>query len=541
MEVITNPIGTVPMQQPQPPYYVYNYATNLESITEEKIYEMIEKVLIKFEKNKEEEKDVAKNDILKYSHFDISISEVKPLNPTLSMCKVSLYYEGFNRNSSFISHDVAQALNDTIGGVPIVGIFSNETEDFGDHGVRPKYNNEGKFIGTEIITKPYGFTPLDAPIFTEIRLDNDGVEREYYCTYGVIWTGKYPEASRILEGKNNHSMELDPTTFEGKMVTKNGKKCFEITTANFLALCILGENVEPCFEGGKFEGIETDFSLIKKELQDMMASLKDYQYGGDVMGQKGQKIRNFAVATDEVRTQIYKQLDEGFNYYCIVKINIGNNMNSVVVVSWDEDYNDKYYRFNFSVAQDIVVVDLESKVEVFILDVTEEEKATLSVTNMALGGNIVEEKTIETSAVTEQVTNVEFTKVIEEKDAAIAQKEIELAELREFKMQAERKEKQTLIDKYFMLTEADKKDCVDNIDKYSYTEIEAKLAIQLVNSKPDLFSVTAPAVREESTIATETNANNSQTAPNFALNDVAIGNNTPKATSWTEALAAREA
>ena len=85
-----------------------------------------------------------------------------------------------------------------------------------------------------------------------------------------------------------------------------------------------------------------------------------------------------------------------------------------------------------------------------------------------------------------------------------------------------------------------KKDCIDNIDKYSYTEIEAKLAIQLVNSKPDLFSVT-PAAREENTIATETNANNSQTAPNFALNDVAIGNNTPKVTSWTEALAAREA
>ena len=146
----------------------------------------------------------------------------------------------------------------------------------------------------------------------------------------------------------------------------------------------------------------------------------------------------------------------------------------------------------------------------------------------------------ETSAVTEPVTNVEFTKTIEEKDAAIAQKEIELAELREFKMQAERKEKQTLLDKYFMLTEADKKDCIDNIDKYSYTEIEAKLAIQLVNSKPDLFSVT-PAAREENTIATETNANNSQTAPNFALNDVAIGNNTPKVTSWTEALAAREA
>lgn len=367
------------------------------------------------------------------------------------------------------------------------------------------------------------------------------MEREYYCTYGVLWTGAYPESERVLEGKNGHSMELDPKTFKGTFTTKNGKKCFAVSEASFLALCILGENVEPCFEGGKFEGIdvETDFSLIKKEFQEMMTSLKNYQYnGGDVMDKRN--IRNFAVAIDDMRSQLYKQLDEKFNYYCIAKINIGDVMNSVVIVSWDHGYNDEYYRFDFSVMQDIVTVDLESMVRVYILDVTEEEKATLSVTNMSLGGNIVDKETtkVEATVATEPVVNIEFTKAIEEKDATISQQSTELAELREYKLAVERKEKQTLIDKYTMIADDDKKEYLTNIDKYTLADIEAKLAVQLVNSKPELFSVATSVTKVELEPVVETTE--PQAAPNFALNDVAIGNNVPKATSWMDALVARE-
>lgn len=129
--VITPMIPLQYVTQPQP---YYNYAMGTE-ITEEKLYDMIEKVLNKFELATKEKVVVEDNEenITKLRHFNISVSDVKPLNSTLSMCKVSLYYEGQNRNSVYIDHDVAQALNETIGGIPIVGVFSNETEDFGDH------------------------------------------------------------------------------------------------------------------------------------------------------------------------------------------------------------------------------------------------------------------------------------------------------------------------------------------------------------------------------------------------------------------------
>ena len=53
----------------------------------------------------------------------------------------------------------------------------------------------------------------------------------------------------------------------------------------------------------------------------------------------------------------------------------------------------------------------------------------------------------------------------------------EAKSLREFKLMAERKQKQEMIDSFYMLSDSDKKDIVDHIDSYSLDEIEAKLSV----------------------------------------------------------------
>lgn len=40
-----------------------------------------------------------------------------------------------------------------------------------------------------------------------------------------------------------------------------------------------------------------------------------------------------------------------------------------------------------------------------------------------------------------------------------------------------------MIDSFYMLSDADKKDCIDNIDTYSVDDIEAKLSIICVRNK----------------------------------------------------------
>lgn len=62
--------------------------------------------------------------------------------------------------------------------------------------------------------------------------------------------------------------------------------------------------------------------------------------------------------------------------------------------------------------------------------------------------------------------------------------ETQLNQLNEFKLEVERKEKQAMInDTFYMLSEEDKKDVVENIDTYSLADIEAKLSILCVRNK----------------------------------------------------------
>jgi len=57
------------------------------------------------------------------------------------------------------------------------------------------------------------------------------------------------------------------------------------------------------------------------------------------------------------------------------------------------------------------------------------------------------------------------------------------AELVEFKNSIETEKKKELINSFYMLSDDDKKDCLDNIATYSYDEIEAKLSIICVRNK----------------------------------------------------------
>lgn len=58
-----------------------------------------------------------------------------------------------------------------------------------------------------------------------------------------------------------------------------------------------------------------------------------------------------------------------------------------------------------------------------------------------------------------------------------------VSELMSFKAAAERKDKQAMIDSFYMLADVDKEDVQQNIDTYSLDEIEAKLSIICVRNK----------------------------------------------------------
>lgn len=197
----------------------------------------------------------------------IDFSTEQKISPLISKYKVRVFYTGENRNGSYISKEVGEKLAGRIAGIPVVGAFDSVKNDFTDHyGVYHGAVADGGATGASasvyIAPTAYGFVPTDAVPFYETHLDKDGVTREYLATEVYLWTGRYPELKVLAENQNNQSMELDPKTVNGQWTNVNGRELYEITDAEFLGLCILGKDVEPCFEGA---GLETMFSSHEEE------------------------------------------------------------------------------------------------------------------------------------------------------------------------------------------------------------------------------------------------------------------------------------
>ena len=216
------------------------------------------------------------------------------INPLISQCEIKVFYVGENRNHTIITKEVASEMAKTLRGTPIVGYYNENKGDYEGHEERITIDNEG--IKFECLTKPYGFVAPDAKIWFQkfLEYDDSGqqIEREYLMTTGYLWTGQFEEAQAILNEGRPESMELDEETLKGKW-TKNSKTnidFFIINDAIFSKLCILGEDVEPCFEGADITSpnISAQFTKsaddnFRNTLYTMMQELRYALEGGQKM------------------------------------------------------------------------------------------------------------------------------------------------------------------------------------------------------------------------------------------------------------------
>lgn len=93
---------------------------------------------------------------------------------------------------------------------------------------------------------------------------------------------------------------------------------------------------------------------------------------------------------------------------------------------------------------------------------------------------------------------IQYNSLSEEKtalEATITEKDQLIAELTNFKVAAERKDKQAMIDSFYMLNDEDKADVIANIDTYSLDDIEAKLSIICVRNKVSFSDDKEPSVQ----------------------------------------------
>lgn len=331
----------------------------------------------------------------KMLEFPISIyGQIEKVNDVLTKARCRIFYKLGNRNGTFITDQFAEELISTLHYVPVKGIY--EQNDYTDHG---SSRTEGRI---------YGIVPENNNFAWESSLDEDGVERLYACSDVYLFTALYPEASEIV-GKSL-SMELYEPSMQYHMSVINGIKYAVFDHGSFLGLQVLGDNVEPCFEGASF------FSL-QQTLEDAVQKIKEFSN----MGGKSEMPKiNFKLSDDQKHDYIWSLLNEEYNEE-------GGWVVSYAVCDIYDDYalafnygTGNFERVYYTKNDENNEVSLADKVVVYIVDVTEKERDTLD-TLRRLNGDTYE-------LVSENLTNadtnasncVEFSAKIEELNDTVA-------------------------------------------------------------------------------------------------------------------------
>lgn len=411
------------------------------------------------------------------------------INPLMSSCEIKVLYLGENRNHSYITKDVATEMAKTLRGAPIVGYYREEKEDFADHGERIIFDDEG--VKFECMTKPYGFVAPDAQVWFQKFDDTDEfgniTTREYLMTTGYLWTGQYEECKSVVEGGKPQSMELDEESLDGHWSTNNktGMDFFIINDAIFSKLCILGDDVEPCFEGSRITAQEVSKTFTKMDnefkatLYSMMQDLKFALEGGQKMDiDKAETITTEVQEPEVVETEITieETAEEVVETETVEEEVVEESASNVEETPIEEETSVEMDNEEQSVlAENDNSIEVESNQETFAKKDDEENEDKEEEKDSESDSDEKEDK--------DEEDKKDYSLLYSELQTAYSDLETKYQALVEFKNEIDNEKKDALINSFYMLSDEDKADVISNKANYSLDEIESKLSVICVRKK----------------------------------------------------------
>lgn len=418
-----------------------------------------------------------------YRQLDVVVcSEPEPISTTLSKCRVRIFYRGFNRNRTFISDDFAQQLINSLPYVPIKGIFNYGKVDYEDHGMD---NTDGRI---------YGIIAANPNFAWEKHIDQDGIEREYACADAILFSALYPEAKIIVGSRQ--SMEIYSETMEGYWDTwEDGMPYFNFKKGELLGLQVLGQDVEPCFEGAAF------YSLAKevKELVEYVKSFKEQEE------KKNMEIKDEVVATPE--TIVEEVATENTVTLQAEEPAVTEQAEEPVVIQTEEPV---------TVQEDepvIITNDVTSVESVIEESSQESEKATEEVfeknddtsdeedeDEKAKNSLLETVESLKSEIDALKATQAEYQKKIDEFNSENVRLNNELmdiknknTELSEYKLSVETSKKEAVLSKFEeMLTEEQYNSFKEDISKYTESDLEKEIIATIYHTNPNAFAKKEP-------------------------------------------------
>ena len=415
---------------------------------------------------------------------------------TISKGRCRIFYKYANRNGTYITDEFAEKLLSTIPYTPVKGIYDNFDEDYTDHGNK-------RSLG-----RIYGIVPENPNLQWEKHLDEDGIEREYACVDVLIFTALYEEAGEIL-GKAQ-SMEIYEPSIKGSWKIINGRRMFEYTEGSFLGLQVLGEDVEPCFEGAAFFSLYSSLKQLVDEIKEYTLKLPEINTGGQ--SQMFEKL-NFKLSDSEKHNAIWNLINPNYNEE-------GGWTIEYAICDIYDDYalaynyaEASYERIYYTKNDETNEVSISEKKKVFVIDVTESEMNALD-TIRTLNGDTYE-KADEVYSQASKVSELEeqnstyaqkieelnenistletekgnFTTQLEEANTNIASLNEEIESLKTYKANIELKEKEEVISSYTeLLSEEILASYKEKISEFTAIDLDKELAYELKKNNVSVFS-----------------------------------------------------
>lgn len=228
--------------------------------------------------------------------FHSSVDNLTPVNESFDCGKLRVAYHGRNRNGSDISKSTFERFASTMYNKPVVANYERECDEIGGHDVSiVKCDGGAKMVN---LTQPVGVVPESAKYSWEMVEEKDGTFREYFCTDVLVW--KRQEAYEYIKNHNivAQSMEIAINSSH----QDNGFTV--VDDFEFLAFCLLGSDIEPCFESASlalFDNVAFTEQLHAM-LADVPCATRKYLRGvtNELLNEKLKLMESYGLTIDDL-------------------------------------------------------------------------------------------------------------------------------------------------------------------------------------------------------------------------------------------------
>lgn len=288
-------------------------------------------------------------------------------NDRFTKVKCWLMHTGINLNGSDFEKEVIANAIPSLQYIPIVGFLEKNAsgeEDFSDHRYVISKNEDGiyrKYLGSA-----YGviLSDEDNNAHFEMRMCDDGKEREFLVADGIIWN-MFEDSKMIFDRDliKDHSIELDENSVEGYEDEKTG--IFHFTNFSFRAACVLGGDACPAMTGST---VEVQFTM-NDFVKDLQSELNDKYFtftklvnernnsGGIKDMEKTDFVQTVLNQFQDIANMVaqYEMIEDrwGDKYPRYYAVDVQEN--EVIVVDVMNNYN--YFGVSFAIDGDKPVLD----------------------------------------------------------------------------------------------------------------------------------------------------------------------------------------